>query len=680
MEALKHCIVTNKLPDDAGNREPSGFYQWKNVFKSRIIQARRFPAELEESRRKAVIMHIRLTKEDCSLPSLIRKRIGNDDGIKIVLTVDTGEKYRERHGLTKEETTSAIKNADFVFATMHPIARNLESIAGKPIYEIADPVDIQKFYGIREGQKEAKVLLAGNGLNSVEVHLIKILCGIYKFRLEILSQCRGRYVIVDRENKREYSYSNDYEFSRKIAGYHFVIVPRYCEGFEKLIVYAAASGCLVIAHSSFEAVRRCYPFTTVDAMDILKIKNIIAWMVYNKTACDFIQCTAVHKVECYNWGNSGKKFLDCLYTLSGDCRFQYHNLPKELPDDTAAGLTVFTDEIRYVCGKRTIKYNRDELAVVCLVRNGSEYLNAFFSHYRLMGIRHFIFVDNGSADSTVPFLKQQPDVTLYTTDLLHKNYESEIRRSVIEEHCRNCWCLCVDIDELFDYPCSDKLSLSGFLAYLNKRQFTAVVAYMVDMFAKQLKFGDKFNDWNLKEKYCYYDLSGIRKTGYFAYNKNYNNYNLLSDRKMRIYYGGIRQKKFKTPGSRYLLTKHPLMFIDHRLEPVTDAHYCNKAYIADVNAVLTHFKFIESFNEKVKESVEKQRYSYFTHCEYAAYHNALKDTDEITFYSSKAKKYNMNDLINSGFLRISENYREFVDSEPNRQPPSQAKAFTLKKE
>ena len=102
------------------------------------------------------------------------------------------------------------------------------------------------------------------------------------------------------------------------------------------------------------------------------------------------------------------------------------------------------------------------------------------------------------------------------------------------------------------------------------------------------------------------------------------------------------------------------MFVDHKLEPVTDAHYCNKASIADVNAVLKHYKFIESFSKRVTRSVKDRSYSYFTHSEYLAYYKAVKDIKKFSMNSNRAKKYNMQDLINSKFLRVPGKFFQYV--------------------
>lgn len=368
----------------------------------------------------------------------------------------------------------------------------------------------------------------------------------------------------------------------------------------------------------------------------------------------YIREHALHKVHHFSWGNMQNRLLSLLTRETGDLRFEkYINSL-----DTNEGGPVFLKDIYYLYGKKTFSLKRDELGLVCLVKNGMGYIEAFLRHYRTLGVKHMVFVDNGSTDGLLEFLKDQEDVTVYRTDLLHKHYENEMRRTIIEALFKNSWCLSVDIDELFDYPASESVPMSGFLEYLNSNHYTAVISYMLDMFSKGSE-SDKKEE--LTQKYCYYDISNIQKSDYFSQNLNYCNYNVLSDKSMKCYYGGVRKSRFNPKGSVYMLIKHPLMFIDEKLEPVTDPHYCNKAYIADVNGVLKHYKFTSEFKDRLDRMVDD--YSYYGKNEHEEYRRVLKEEGDIVFYSPSAKKFSsVNQLVESGFLKVSRKYLKYIQS------------------
>lgn len=133
----------------------------------------------------------------------------------------------------------------------------------------------------------------------------------------------------------------------------------------------------------------------------------------------------------------------------------------------------------------------------------------------------------------------------------------------------------------------------------------------------------------------------------------------LSDKSMKCYFGGVRKSRFNPKGSVYMLIKHPLMFIDEKLEPVTDPHYCNKAYIADVNGVLKHYKFTSEFKDKLNSMVDD--YSYYGRNEHEEYLRVLKKEGDLVLYSPSAQKFSsVNQLVEVGFLKVSKKYLKYV--------------------
>jgi hypothetical protein len=138
--------------------------------------------------------------------------------------------------------------------------------------------------------------------------------------------------------------------------------------------------------------------------------------------------------------------------------------------------------LEHVHGPQTVTYGEEELIVLCTVRNGQPYIRNFIDHYFSLGASHIIFLDNSSSDQTVSIAQQYEDVTVLRTTLPFKKYKYVMRRYLIERFSRARWSLLVDIDELFDYPYSEIVSLRSFLEYLNSRPYTSVVAQMLDMF------------------------------------------------------------------------------------------------------------------------------------------------------------------------------------------------------
>src|SRR5215216_3148438 len=139
------------------------------------------------------------------------------------------------------------------------------------------------------------------------------------------------------------------------------------------------------------------------------------------------------------------------------------------------------NSIEHLYGPEEVPYAEDELVLVCLLRDGRPYLKSFMEHYTSMGVKHLFFLDNGSTDGTIEALKEYDNVTVLRTTLPFKRYKVSIKQYLMERFGWGRWSLCVDIDELFDYPYSDVEGVDSLLRYLNERTYTAVVAQMLDM-------------------------------------------------------------------------------------------------------------------------------------------------------------------------------------------------------
>ena len=114
--------------------------------------------------------------------------------------------------------------------------------------------------------------------------------------------------------------------------------------------------------------------------------------------------------------------------------------------------------------------------MISVVRNGELYVKSFLDHCRSVGVRHFVFLDNGSTDRTVEMLCAHGDVTVLQTNAPYQKYENTMKGYLAERFSPGKWNLCADIDELLDYPFSERLSLRDFLSYLNENHYTAGLA------------------------------------------------------------------------------------------------------------------------------------------------------------------------------------------------------------
>ena len=327
-------------------------------------------------------------------------------------------------------------------------------------------------------------------------------------------------------------------------------------------------------------------------------------------------------------------------------------------------------KVRHVYGKRRINYARDELIVVTLAKNAGQHIDSFLDHYIGLGVKHIIILDNNSADDTIARASTYPKVSIFNCSLPFRELNVLMRQHLIRRFGKkNRWVLCVDIDELFDYPHSDQMSLSAFLQYLEANSFTAVVAYLLDMFSDRPLSGLKATVTNLKDEFPYYDISSVRKLDYLnsypysgysnRFQRDVQLHNTLPNSEIMHYVGGIRAQLFNLPD--VYLIKHPLIFMDGKVEYVHQ-HFVDHASIADVTGVLYHYKFVGGFAAKVDDAIANKQYAEDSG-EYQHYRQVLDKHPHLSLKTdSAAKLNNVNDLVQGKFLQETEQYLDWISS------------------
>src|SRR5829696_8135354 len=318
------------------------------------------------------------------------------------------------------------------------------------------------------------------------------------------------------------------------------------------------------------------------------------------------------------------------------------------------------DSIEHLYGPEDVPYEEDELVLVCLVRNGRPYVNSFVEHHTSMGIKHLFFLDNGSTDGTIEALKEYDNVTVLRTGLPFKRYEVSIRQYLVERFGReNRWCLYADIDELFDYPYSDVISLDSLLRYLNERSYTAVAAQMLDMFPEEPLSGRASNpDEPLKERHRFYDISNVKKMSIKEHPLT--RHNTYESDDIEFFYGGAFETLFDCIPP--WLTKWAPTFSDGKLKHFThDVHRLDDARVADLTCVLFHYKFLDEYFHKQAASAVREENYVGNSRQYKKYLQVLESTPSLQVKRESAGELrSINDLVENGFLVVSEEYMRLV--------------------
>ena len=359
--------------------------------------------------------------------------------------------------------------------------------------------------------------------------------------------------------------------------------------------------------------------------------------------------------------HKGLRNLSLVLTAIRDLLFTYFNIPytprPRIPEISNTLLCIIALSVKHICGKKHINCHSDEAIVVCTMKDGEEYIKTFVEHYLSLGFKHVVFLDNYSSDKSIKIASHYENVTVLQTKLPFRTYARYFKSYLVKRFSRNCWCLSVDVDEFFDYPFSNRVSLKSLLTYLNRNSYNAVLAYMLEMFSdKSLDTLEKCNNLNIKEEYRFYDLAGLEK-------KPISGPVNLADENLWIYKaGGIRATVFDW--ARGSLSKYPLIFLskDFMATNITLHEVFKGARIADFTAILFHYKFTKSFRNRCIRAIEEKNYSNDSE-RYKQFYKMLIRYPKLNLKQeaeNPCEFKQINELVENEFLYVSDTFKKFA--------------------
>lgn len=276
-------------------------------------------------------------------------------------------------------------------------------------------------------------------------------------------------------------------------------------------------------------------------------------------------------------------------------------------------LSVVTDRTRAIRPGQILAFST--------FRNEMGRLPAFLDHNRLLGVDHFLMVDNDSTDDCRSFLSDQPDVSLWHTDASYResrfgaDWLGWLQMHFGHRH----WCLTVDADELLVYPHWDTRPLPEVCSWLEGQGALAMGALMLDLFPKdKLTAGTHFGD--PLESLQWFDPSPYRA-------RRHPRYGALQVQ------GGARERMFfaQAPELSPTLNKLPLVKWNRRHVYTNSTHamlppWCNGAYDGPgdlrTSGVLLHTKFLPGIVDRSSE--EKARRQHFSDpAKYDTYYDGI---------------------------------------------------------
>lgn len=278
---------------------------------------------------------------------------------------------------------------------------------------------------------------------------------------------------------------------------------------------------------------------------------------------------------------------------------------------------------------RTDQIRADDILLFCTQRNEKIRLPYFLDYYRKQGVNHFFFVDNDSDDGALDYLRNQPDVSLWSTRASYRrsrfgvDWLNWLQRKYAHGH----WTLTVDPDEFLVYPFCDTRPLRALTDWLDASSIKSFSAMLLDMYPK-----GRLDEQPYHAGQDPIEIASWFDSGNYTMARNHAFTNLWIQ-------GGPRARVFfaEAPAKAPALNKVPLVKWDRKYVYVSSTHMLlprglNQVYDEwggeKASGVLLHAKFIDTFGAKAAEELERGQH-YAGSVEYKAYAERVKDNPQL---------------------------------------------------
>ena len=289
--------------------------------------------------------------------------------------------------------------------------------------------------------------------------------------------------------------------------------------------------------------------------------------------------------------------------------------------------------------KQTQQLLEEDVFVTSVLRNEIVMLPHFLDHYRSIGVKAFIMVDNLSDDGSREYILDQPDVVLYSadTDYNKSHYGVVWQQAVLSNHCLNKWVLMADADEFLVYPDSETKDLADYVKRIEGGGYDCVRTDKIDMFPAGDLVAADFNKMKPFDCAAYYDRNPICRYNFSSgiYSNHTSNVSSLRHRL------DPAAEPYAYSSQKYALIKYkPWMMFSEGLHDATGIT------VSDEITYFAHFKYHKGFKEKSLIEVERGQH-YAGAAEYKRYLSLLVEMEGQFYDKAHSVMFDNSEVFSS---------------------------------
>ena len=298
--------------------------------------------------------------------------------------------------------------------------------------------------------------------------------------------------------------------------------------------------------------------------------------------------------------------------------------------------------MRQVDGRPVPEWRPDEVWMVVVCRNESLRLPYMLKYHFDLGVSRVLLVDNDSSDGTRELVRGDPRIHVF---LSREKYKGPLywQEPLLRRYAAGRWCLVLDADELFVYPRMDRLDLPALARHLDGRGCAALHSLFIEMFSREPvgRAGYRAGG-DPREAAPWFDAEGyVRKKYHRVFD---------GEAPDSIYMGGTRGRVFN---EEFGCSKYPFFKYSKDLFLRRGLHTIEGAKIAEEQAAVLHFKYLQDFKEKAFREAERGVY-WNASAEYKAYAARFeKEGDFTLWHPGRGKTAGWRRLVELGMMKSS---------------------------
>lgn len=273
---------------------------------------------------------------------------------------------------------------------------------------------------------------------------------------------------------------------------------------------------------------------------------------------------------------------------------------------------------------------------VIVGKNEQELLPNLLKHHRSIGIEHFLFVDNCSEDTSIDYMLEQSDVSVFVATQEYKNSRFAVnwQETLLSHYGLGRWILIIDSDELYTYSGSESKSIHSITQVAERENTNSFFAPMIDFYPKgELDCADITGEKQFYEVCDHFDDLTSMQIALIPVYGPYSN--------APTYQGGLRGRIFGSynpfPQPNYVNQKYNLLKYEPSMYLIEGLHYMYGARVSKVSAAIMHFKYHAGFYAKVVREINSgQHWNGAT--EYKRYAKALESKQSNVLFDAQVSR------------------------------------------